>query len=82
MPKVKYYVPPPNLAKDLIDRHMKAKKISSEELGKRVHMLPDSVRRKKCRGVWTVEEFRNWCLALGIDDPEEVGLAVLNRTKR
>lgn len=82
MPKVKYYVPPPNLAKDLIDRHMRAKKITSEMLGNRVGLAADSVRRKKCRGIWTVDEFRDWCLALGIDDPEEIGLAVLNRTRR
>ena len=82
MPKVRWCVPvpPPNLAKDLICRHMKAKKISSAELGRRVHMEPESVRRKKMKGTWTVAEFRDWCNALGIDDPEEVGKAILNRT--
>lgn len=74
-------MPPPNLAKDLIDRHWKASKISSEELGRRVGLTAESARSKKCRGVWTVDEFRDWCDALGIDDPYEVGLAVLGRTK-
>ena len=82
MPKIRWCapVPPPNMAKDLIERHMKAKKITSTDLGQMVHMAPESVRRKKSKGIWTVDEFREWCLALGIDDPEEVGKAVLNRT--
>ena len=82
MPKVRWCVPvpPPNLAKDLIDRHMKAKKVSSTELGKLLQMQPESVRRKKSKGIGTLEEYRAWCIALGINDPEEVGKAVLNRT--
>ena len=82
MPTVRWCVPvpPPNLARDLIDRHMKAKHVSSAELGKLVHMQPESVRRKNMKGIWTVDEFRDWCIALGINDPEEVGNAVLNRT--
>ena len=81
MPRVKWCVPvpPPNLARDLIDRHMKAKKVSSTELGKLLGLYPESVRRKKSKGVWTVEEYRAWCIALGINDPVEVGKAVLNR---
>lgn len=80
MPRVRWCVPvpPPNLMKDLFDRHMKAKKVSSTELGKLLGMAPESVRRKKSRGTWTVEEARAWCGALGISDPEEVGCAVLN----
>jgi len=81
MPKVKWFapVPPPNMCRSLIDRHMKAKKVTSAELGKLLHLQPESVRRKKSRGTWTTEEFRDWCSALGINDPEEVGYAVLNR---
>ena len=82
MPKVKPYVPPPNMARELIDRTMKANHVSSRQLAAKLHLQPESVRRKKCRGIWSVEEFRNWCLALGIEDPEEIGLAVLNRTRR
>ena len=81
MPKTKWCapVPPPNMARDLIDRHMRAKKITSTELAKRVHLTPDSVRNKKSKANWTVDQFRDWCIALGITDPEEVGKAVLNR---
>lgn len=43
-------------------------------------MQPESVRRKKMRGVWSNEDIRAWCKALDITDPEEVGKAVLNRT--
>lgn len=25
------------------------------------------------KGTWTVEEFRDWCIALGINDPEGFG---------
>lgn len=81
MPRVRQlYIPPPNLAKDLISRTMRENRITSEQLAKMVHMKPESVRRKKMKGIWTTEEFRTWCLALGIDDPETVGKAVLNRT--
>ena len=82
MPRMRWLtpVPPPNMARDLIDRHMKAKKVSSTELGKLLDMQPESVRRKKSKGIWTLEEYRQWCIALGINDPEEVGKAVLNRT--
>lgn len=82
MPKVRWYtpVPPPNMARDLIDRHMKAKHVSSKELGALLKMQPESVRRKKSKGIWTLEEYRDWCQALGITDPEEIGKAVLNRT--
>ena len=81
MPKVKWCkpIPPPNLLRDLFDRNIKAKKITSTELGKRLHLQPESVRRKKSCGTWTAEEIRAWCLALGINDPMEVGCAVLNR---
>ena len=81
MPRIKYCVPvpPPNLAQDLIRRTMKARKVTSEEMGKRVHMEPASVRRKLMKGIWSIEDYRAWCLALGIDDPETVGKAVLNR---
>ena len=82
MPNVRWCVPvpPPNMAKDLIDRHMKAKHVSSAELGKLLNMQPESVRRKKSKGIWTLAEYRDWCSALGIDDPEEIGKAVLNKT--
>lgn len=81
MPKVKWCkpVPPPNMLRDLFNRHMKAKGISSVELGKMVGIQPESVRRKKSRGVWSNEDIRAWCEALDITDPEEVGKAVLNR---
>ena len=82
MPKVKWCVPvpPPNLLRDLFNRYQKARGMTSADLGKRLHLQPDSVRRKKCRGVWTNEDIRSWCEALDITDPEEVGKAVLNRT--
>lgn len=82
MPKVKWCkpVPPPNLLRDLFNRYQKARGMTSADLGKRLHLQPDSVRRKKCRGVWTNEDIRAWCEALDITDPEEVGKAVLNRT--
>ena len=85
MPKVKWcvpvkQVPPANLLRDLFDRHMKAKHVSSTVLGQRLGIAPESVRRKKSRGSWTAAEIRDWCKALGIEDPEEVGKAVLNRT--
>lgn len=70
----------PNLLLDLFNRYQKAQELTSADLGERLHMQPDSVRRKKCRGVWTNEEVRAWCEALHITDPEEVGKAVLNRT--
>ena len=81
MPKVRpLIVPPLNLAKDLICRTMRENRISSQELARRVHMKPESVRRKKMKGIWTIDDYRAWCLALGIDDPEVIGKAVLNRT--
>lgn len=80
MPKIKWCVQPPNMARDLIDRHMKAKKIRSADLAPMVGIKPQSVRVKKMKANWTVEEFRAWCKALGITDPEEVGKAVLNMT--
>ena len=81
MPKTNWciYVPPPNMARDLIDRHMKAKRITSVDLAPKVGLQPQSVRNKKRKGIWTVDEYRDWCTALGITDPEEVGKAVLNR---
>ena len=82
MPKVKWCmpVPPPNMLRDLFNRYQKVRGMSSAELGKRLKMQPESVRRKKCRGVWSNEDIRAWCEALEITDPEEVGKAVLNRT--
>ena len=82
MPKVKWCVPvaPPNMLRDLFNRYQKARGMTSADLGKRLRLQPDSVRRKKCRGVWTNEDIRAWCEALDITDPEEVGKAVLNRT--
>lgn len=80
MPKVKWCVPPPNMARDLIDRHMKTKRVTSYALAEKVGIKPQSVRVKKMKANWTVEEFRAWCKALGITDPEEVGKAVLNMT--
>lgn len=81
MPRVTWCKPvqPPNMVRDLFNRHMKAKHISSAELGRRVHMQPESVRRKKSRGVWTNDEIRAWCLALDITDPTEIGKAILNQ---
>ena len=82
MPKVKYCVPvpPPNLARDLIQRYKRALGYTAEDIGKLVGMTPGGVRNKIAKGVWTTDEFRAWCLALGITDPAEVGKAVLNRT--
>lgn len=79
MPKVKWCVPPPNMARDLIDRHMRAKRVSSSKLAEKVGIKPQSVRVKKMKANWTVKEFREWCAALEITDPTEVGKAVLNR---
>lgn len=81
MPKVKWCkpVPPPNMLRDLFNRYQKAQGLTSKDLGDRLHMSPDSVRQKKFRGVWSNEDIRDWCTALNITDPEEVGRAVLNR---
>ena len=82
MPKVKWCkpVPPPNLLLDLFNRYQKARGMTSADLGKLLEMQPESVRRKKMRGVWSNEDIRAWCKALDITDPEAVGKAVLNRT--
>lgn len=82
MAKVKWCKPvqPPNLLRDLFNRYQKAQGLTSKDLGERLHMTPDSVRMKKHRGTWSNDDIRDWCKALNITDPEEVGKAVLNRT--
>jgi hypothetical protein len=79
MPKVKWCkpVPPPNMLRDLFNRYQKAQGLSSVDLGKRLGIQPESVRRKKMRGVWSNEDIRAWCKALNITNPEEVGKAIL-----
>lgn len=80
MPRVKWCkpVPPPNRLRELFNRYQKARGLTSAGLAALLYMQPESVRRKKCRGVWSNEDIRAWCAALGITDPEEVGRAVLN----
>lgn len=72
-------VPPPDMVANLFTRYMTARGITSAQLGAALNMSAEAVRGKKHRGTWTVEDVRAWCKALGIDDPEEVGKAVLNR---
>lgn len=81
MPKVKYMkpVPPPNRLRELFDRYQKARRMTSVDMGAVLKMQPESVRRKKSRGVWTNEEVRAWCKALDITDPEELGRAILGQ---
>lgn len=71
-------VKPPNMLRDLFDRYMKAQGITSEELGRRLGgMTPDSVRMKKHSGKWDSAQIREWCKALNITDPAELGKAIL-----
>lgn len=81
MPKIKYMkpVPPPNRLRELFDRYQKAREMTSADMGVALDMQPASVRRKKCRGVWTNEEVRAWCKVLDITDPEELGRAILGQ---
>jgi hypothetical protein len=81
MPKIKYMrpVPPPNRLRELFDRYQKARRMTSVDMGAVLKMQPESVRRKKSRGVWTNEEVRAWCKALDITDPEELGRAILGQ---
>lgn len=81
MPRIKYItpknVPPPNMVKEMFDRYQKAGKVSSAELGRRLGSNPSTLRSKKSLGNWSAQEIADWCRALGITDPEEIGRAIL-----
>ena len=71
-------VPPPNMLRDLFDRYMKAQQITSAELGERLGgMSAEAVRMKKHSGKWDSSQIRDWCRALNITDPTELGKALL-----
>ena len=89
MPKIKYLssaIPPykpeaRDELKALFNYYQKRRKLSAEDMGERLDKTAGAIRQKKARGTdtWTVEDVREWCKALGITDPAELGRAILGR---
>lgn len=84
MPKIKWIGPKerPNGLKEMFQRHMHERRITSDELGKRMNVSGETVRGRLHRGIWSYRDIQDWCKALEITDAEEVGQAILYGVRR
>lgn len=69
--------PPANGLRELFDRRCRAEHITSEQLGARLGKSAEAVRKRKHSGNWDYREIQQWCKALHITDPVEIGEAIL-----
>lgn len=72
-------LPPPDMLRDLFNHAQKARGLTAPELGGLLDKSPEYIRLKKHRGTdsFTVADVRQWCEALGINDPLALGKAIL-----